>query len=114
MVSTPLSHAGKGITMYSPSRFGIYFKSYADGPGRYRPFTLLAGPGQLGQLVYRIWATVAHPVSVRHWRSLVRPYKGCPGLCLTYAVVVCGGMYVWYVTMGNTTPYHWKSLDGLK
>ena len=79
MESMPLSYASKGITMYSPSRFGIYFKSSADGPGRYRPFTLLAGPGQLGQLVYRIWATVAHPISVRHWRSLVRPYKRCPG-----------------------------------
>ena len=79
MESMPLSYASKGITMYSPSRFGIYFKSYADGPGRCRPFTLLADPGQLGQLVCRIWATVADPVSVRGWRSLVRPYKQCPG-----------------------------------
>ena len=48
MESMPLSYASKGITMYSPSRFGMYFKSYVGGPGRCRPFTLLAAPGQPG------------------------------------------------------------------
>ena len=75
----PLSYASKGITMYSPSRFGMYFKSYAGGPGRCRPFTLLADPGQPGHLVCRMWATVVDPGSVRGWRYPFRSYNEYPG-----------------------------------
>ena len=71
----------------------MYFKSNAvvevamlreqlekeSGPGRCRPFTLLADPGQPGHLVCRIWATVVDPGSVRGWRCPFRSYNEYPG-----------------------------------